>query len=334
MAARIQQKILGLGKAVQANITTASATFLRFKQLNASLASTGFSTENDADETGKGDEFVSAAGVFPVSYTPGSKIDKYSSAEFMTWAFCYTLGNVVEAANIYTITPLDPGTTIEPLYFSVVEQVPEGGSTCLDSTFIGCAIEDFLYEFSYGAGRSTGKCTISWVGSGKITSPSGVTVPAVQTENNMLTASMALTINGVNYVSAKTILSGAFGWKQNLMLNTGFFPGSGTQNGAAIRGRLEVGKREPSFSFTVRLLNGSLEYTKLIAQTTGTVVLTVTYDATHTITITLQSVSFEMVENTEADGIVAVTVTCAVKAHATNGVITVVAKCGVTGIAQ
>jgi hypothetical protein len=334
MAARIQGKILGLGKAKQADIATASASFLRFKQLNSDLTSTGFTTENDAAEIGKGDEFVSAAGVFPVAYTPAARIDKYASAEFMTWALCYTFGNVTEASSIYTIIPIDAGTTLELPYFTVVEQVPEGGGNAVDNAYIGCAIEDFLYEFSYGPGRASGKVTVNWVGAGKITSPSTVTVPAVQAENYMLTASMALTINGTNYVSGKTILSGSFAWKNNLLLNQGFFPGSGTQNGAAIRGRIEIGAREPSFQFSARLLATSDEYTKLIAQTTGTAVLTVTFDSTHTVTLTLQSISYEVVENGNADGLIAVTVTCAVKKHATNGVVTAVCKCGVSGIAQ
>lgn len=335
MAARVQQLILGLGKPKQADISTISASFIRFKKLNTDISSIGFSTENDAAEIGKGDEFISAAGVFPVAFSPGGRLEKYSSAEFMTWALCYALGNVAESANIYTITPIDPGTTLELPYFSVVEQVPEGGSTCIDNAFIGCQLEDFLYEFSYGPGRASGKVTTSWVGSGKLTTPSGVSVPAVQTENNMLTASMALTIIGVNVVTLKTILKGSFGWKNNIMLNAGFYPGSGTQNGAQIRGRMEIGSRVPTFQFTVRLLTGSLEYTKLLALTTGTVVLTVTYDATHTTTITLQSVSFEMIENTETDGLCTITVTAAVKMHASNGIVTAVSKCGtLSGIAQ
>ncbi len=334
MAARIQQKILGLGKAKQTNISTISASFLRFKQLNAQLAPTGFNTENDANEIGKGNEFISAAGVFPVAYNPAGRLDKYSSAEFMVWALCYALGNVTEVTGLYTIIPIDPGTTIELPYFSVVEQVAEGGGSALDNAFVGCAIEDFAYEFNYGPGRQSGKCTVNWVGSGLLTTPSAVTVPATLAEHYMLSAGMALTINGVDFVSAKTILSGTIGWKNNLMLNTGFFPGSGLQNGAAVRGRLEIGPRVPSLTFTARLLATSTEYAQLIAQTTGTAVLTISFDSTHTVTFTFQSVSFETVDNGEQDGIVSVTVICAPKYDPTNGVLTISAKCGIVGIAQ
>ena len=145
---------------------------------------------------------------------------------------------------------------------------------------------------------------------------------------------MSLTINGVDYVSNKRILSGSIAWKNNLMLQAGFYPGSGLQSGYAIRGRLEIGARVPSFTFTTRLVNGSDEYSKLVAQTTGTAVLSVNYDANNSAQWTWQKISYQVVENTEADGIVAVTVTIAPQYHATNGILTFVGKCGITGIAQ
>jgi hypothetical protein len=336
MAARVQQLVLGLGKGKQTNIATAGATFLRLKKLNADLTTSKPVFENDAAEIGKGHEFITQT--FPSYYDVGNRLEKYASAEFVTWAAAFGLGNVVvvgaSAPYSYTITPIDPGTTLELPYFSLVEQVPEGGGNCVDNLHIGCAVEDWLYQFNYGPGRASSKMTVNWVGSGKLTTPSGITVPAITAENNMLAASMALTINGVDYVGNKRILSGSIGWKNNLLLNAGFFPGSGLQNGLQIRGRMEVGARVPSFQFTVRLLAASTEYATLIAQTTGTAVLTVQYDANSTVTFTFQKMAFQAVENTEADGIVAVTVTGAPQYDATNGVLTVTTKCGVAAIAQ
>ena len=115
--------------------------------------------------------------------------------------------------------------------------------------------------------------TVNWVGSGLLTTPSGITVPALTTENNMLAASMSLSVNGVDYVSTKRILSGSIGWKNNLLLNAGFYPGSGLQNGLQVRGRMEIGARVPTFQFTARLLSGSTEYNTLVTQTTGTATL-------------------------------------------------------------
>ena len=150
----------------------------------------------------------------------------------------------------------------------------------------------------------------------------------------MLAQSMALTINGVDYVSNKRILSGSLAWKNNLMLQAGFYPGAGLEGGYAIRGRMEIGARVPSFTFTTRLAHDSDEYTKLVAQTTGTAVLTVNYDANNSAQWTWQQISYQVVENTEADGIVAVTVTLAPQYHTTNGILTFVGKCGIDGICQ
>jgi hypothetical protein len=336
MAARIQNKILGLGLGKQPDITTISPSFLRFRQLNMELAPSGFLTENDAAEIGKGDEFVSS--VFPVSWNPLARIDKYSSAEFMTWAFCYALGGVTEATGVYTIKPIDPCVDgLELPFFSVVEQVCESGGMALDNAFLGCAVEDVTYDFNYGPGRQSGRVTVNWVGSGKITTPSAVTVPAVVSEHYLLTGSMQCTINGTNYITAKTLLSGQIAWKNNLLLGPGFFPGSGMQDGAAIRGRLEIGVRASTFTFTARLLKNSVEYQLLIAQTTGTATVTVTFDATHTITFNYPMVQYETVINGEQDGLVSVTVNVATKsdpaASPAVAPVTVTAQCGITGIA-
>lgn len=337
MASRIQNKILGLGLDAQADIVTPSQTYLRFRQLNAELAPSGFLTENDAAEIGKGNEFVSVSGVYPVSFNPLGRLDKYSSAEFMTYAFAYALGQVTEATGTYTIVPQDPCSQgLELPYFTVIEQVCESGGMALDNDFVGCAMEDVTYDFNYGPGRQSGKVTCNWIGSGKIITPTpvAVTIPPVITEHYMLTGSMQLTINGTDYVTAKTMLSGQIGWKNNLLTAQGFYPGSGLQDGAAIRGRLEFGVRASTFTFTARLLKNSVEYAKLVGQSTGTAVVTVSFDATHTMTFTYHSVQYESVVNAEQDGIVDVTVTVATKDDPTLGVVTITSQCGIAGIAQ
>ena len=335
MATRIQNKILGVSQGKQTNIKTAQLTnLLRFRQLNAELAPSGFLTENDAAEVGKGNEFIQ--GVFPVSFNPLGRIEKYASAEFMTWAWCFALGKSTFATGVYTATPIDVCTDgMELPYFTVVEQVCEGGASALDNAYVGCAIEDVEYTFNYGPGRQSGRCVVNWVGSGIITTPSGATVPPTTAENYLLSANMTMMINGVDYIAAATMLSGTIGWKNNLLVGPGFFPGSGVQNGAAVRGRLEIGPRAPTFTFTARLLKNSTEYSLLLAQTTGTATVTATFDATHGVTFNFPAVQYETVVNGEQDGIVSVTVTVAVKWSATAGFpMSVDASCGLTGIGQ
>ena len=335
MPARVQSLILGLGTAPQSNISTAGTTFMRLKKLDTSLTTPKPIVENDAPEIGKGNEFISQT--FPSYYDVSNRIEKYASSEFVTWVCAYALGNVTmtgsAAPYTYTIVPINPATTLELPYFSLVEQVAEGGGNCIDNLHIGCAIEDFTYAFNYGPGRASSKMTVNWVGSGLLTTPSGITVPALTTEHNMLAGSMSLTVNGVDYVGTKRILSGSIGWKNNLMLNAGFFPGSGLQNGFQVRGRLEIGARVPSFQFTARLLSGSPEYNTLINQTSGTATLSVQHDAGNSVTFNFPQLAFQMVENTEADGIVAVTVTGAPEYNTTqNTVLSVTTLCGIAGI--
>jgi hypothetical protein len=168
-----------------------------------------------------------------------------------------------------------------------------------------------------------------------VTAPSGVTVPALTVENNMLAASMSLSVNGVDYVATKRILSGSIGWKNNLLLIAGFYPGSGLQNGLQVRGRMEIGARVPSFQFTARLLAGSPEYNTLVSQTTGTATLSVQHDANNSVTFTFPQMAFQVVENAEADGIVSVQVTGAPEySSSQNTVMSVVTLCSIAGLAQ
>ena len=332
MSTRIQSLIIGLGKAKQSDIATASASFLRFTKLNPDPTSTAFTTETDEDEIGKGNEFISENGVFPVAYKPQNRIERYASAEFVTWMLAYGLGGVSEVGGIYTITPEDPTQTIEPLYFSVVEQLGEGGGQAIDNTFLGCAIEELVWEFDTIPGRASSKATVNWVGSGKLTTPSGVSVPAVTADHYMLSQSASISILTEDYAANKAIVSGRIGWKNNLTAR--YFPGSGLQNGAAIAGALESVKRQVTFEFTSRLRAASDEYSKMIAGTSGTATIQVSFDTSHTVTFAFQSAQFTSVDNGQTNGIATVKTTVAPKFDPTNGLLICTAKCGISGIAQ
>ena len=49
---------------------------------------------------------------------------------------------------------------------------PRAAASAIDNLYIGCAIEDFTYQFNYGPGRASSKMTVNWVGSGLLTTPS------------------------------------------------------------------------------------------------------------------------------------------------------------------
>jgi hypothetical protein len=89
----------------------------------------------------------------------------------------------------------------------------------------------------------------------------------------------------------------------------------------------------PSFQFTARLLSGSPKYNTLINQTAGTATLSVQHDSGNSVTFNFPQLAFQMVENTEADGIVSITVTGAPEYNTTqNTVLSVTTLCGIAGI--
>ena len=148
-----------------------------------------------------------------------------------------------------------------------------------------------------------------------------------------------ITINGVDYVTNKNIVSLETGWKNNIRMDSGFFPGSGFQtpgdgSTGAIRGRLEFGNRQGNLKFVARFENGSAEYTKLKAQTTGTAIIKLAYDADNSLELTWQKVAYSVVEIAETDQILTVAVECLPMYDAANGILTAVAKSTVDGICQ
>jgi hypothetical protein len=439
--AKTREILIGFGFAKQAAIATANtvAGIWRLNKLNASYASPTLNTENDAPELGKGHEF--ATRVFKTSWDVKGQIEKYLSSDFAAWVMAFGLGTVAPSGTlpnyIYTCTPLDPTAGLELPYFSFIEQIRPGASSVINRMAVGCAIEDWTLTIGSGPGRANSKLACNFIGCGKQTVPSGITLPLVHLENLLPSASLACTINGTNYVSNKNIVSLEATWKNNLKADAGFFPGSGFQESAAVkqvdtitltgssgtatvtlagsltkvvtygdsltdsagdfvtswatnydgagivitssgpqiiftakvagtafvhpvitnttltlagtvaettansvsgetsgavRGRLEVGDRELGLTLIGRFDKDSDELTKLQSQTEGTAVISLTYDTNNSLSLTYQRVSFSVVELGDTDGIVTVQVTVQPLYHASNGLLTAVAKCNTAGI--
>jgi len=192
----------------------------------------------------------------------------------------------------YTCTPLFPanGDAAELPYFSFVEQIRPGAGVVLDRMAVGCVVEGWTISIGSGPGRANSKITVEFAGSGKLTEPSGITMPGATLEKLLPSASLALSVNGVNYVSNKNIVSLETSWKNNIRTDAGFYPGSGFQTpGDATSApsgdgwsRQSAGRAAVYCTFE----NGSTELTKLKGQTTGTAVLSLTYDANNSLEIT------------------------------------------------
>ncbi len=339
MPANEREILIGFGKNCQDDLETANtaAGIIRLSKLNASNMYPRLVTENDAEEFGKGHEFATA--VYKTYWDVSGQLEKYLSSEFAAWVMAFSLGKVAKTGTppnyTYTCTPLDPVTDgIELPSFSFVEQMRPGASAIVDFVNVGCCVEGWNLTIGSGPGRASAKLVADIVGTGNFTEPSAITLPAATTEHLLPAASAAVTINSVDYVTAKNFVSLEAGWKNNIRLDDGFYPGSGTNEGAAIRGRMEVGNREASLRFTARFDDTSLEYTKLKAQTEGTAVITLTYGDNDSLTLTFQRVQFGMVERSSQNGIVTVDVTCVPLYHSVNKLLTAVCETTIDGIAE
>ena len=338
MPANDREILIAFGKNKQDDLATANtaAGLVRMGKLNASNMYPTLNTENDAEEFGKGHEF--ATQVFKSHWDVAGQIEKYVSSQFAAWVMAFSLGKTTKSGTgtfTYTSTPLDPVTDgLELPAFSFVEQMRPGANAVVDFMNIGCCINGWTLSIGSGPGRASAKLVADIVGSGKFAEPSEITLPAATAETLLPAASASITINGVDYVTAKNFVSLEAGWNNNILLDDGFYPGSGTNAGAAIRGRLEVGSREASLRYTARFEAGSTEYAKMKNQTEGTAVISLTYDTSHSFTLTFQRVQFGLVERGSQNGIVTVDVTCVPLYHSTNGIFTSVIETTLDGIAE
>ncbi|HOQ47923.1 MAG TPA: hypothetical protein PK157_21620 [Bryobacteraceae bacterium] len=337
MPANIRETKIGFGYKKQTDLATANAVgdIWSLTKTNAALTTVTLNTENDAAELGKGHEF--ATQTFKSHWDVSGSIEKYLSSEIAAWAFVFGLGGRVKSGTpptiTYTCTPQDPVTGgIELPAFSFIEAIRQGASAVLDRMAVGCVVEEFRITLGSGPGRANSRITVNFAGSGKLVEPSGITLPAGTAEHLLPGASAQVVINGVDYVTSRNLVSLELGFKNNLRLDSGFYPGSGIQDGAAIRGRLEFGDREASLKFVARFEHGSTELTKLRNQTTGTAVVSLQGDLIsgsdyHSLEVTFHKVAFRTAVVGDTDGIVTVEVECHPLWDATNGLLTAVAKC-------
>jgi hypothetical protein len=336
MSYNTQQTVFGVGFKPQAALQTANAEaeFWRLSRVNAGFLKFGLTTETDSAEVGKGSEFAQA--VFPVSYDISGSLEKILSSELAAWAFAFGLGtaNMTHAAGVYTFTPMDACDGLDMPAFSVVEQIGLGcpGGAGLDRMAIGCAINDFSIRFQSGPGRSSAMLNVNFVGCGKNVLPSGIALPATKlVEHECRGGSAAVTVNGVDYTAGKGLMSLEMNFSNNVRLDQGFYVGSGVQDNAAIRGRLERGPREYGMTFTTRLEKTSLEYTKLKALTPGAATVLLTNSATESVQVAYNKVVFSSVDLADDNGIAVVQVTVTPLEDAT-GILTATVKTAVNAI--
>lgn len=344
MPTRNLEQIFFFGKGKQTDINTPNliANMWRLNKVNTAVSMPRATFEDDSAEVGKGHEY--ATQTFTTQWDVSGQIEKYATSQFLAWAFAFAFGKVTvsgEGPYTYVMTPINPnaGDGVELPYFTAVQQL-QPTIPIQDIMMPGCAVEELALEMTYAPGRANHRATVSWVGSGKFTKPSGLTAPALLAENRLnFSAASVVTLNGINYLSTKDIISINWGWKNNIMLDAGFYPGSGFQtendaNSGQIRGRLEVGSRAPTFTFVARLRAGSAEFAALQARTIGPATITIPADANNSVSLVHPLVSFTALELGETNGFTDVRVTVTPLYDAANGLVSATVITPVGGICQ
>jgi hypothetical protein len=272
--ANIQETKIAFGYKPQADVPTANTIteMWSLTKVNPALSVVNPVNETNALDIGKGNEFPSQ--VFPSHQDTSVALEKYVSSEFLAWLFCFTTGQAAKTPAgtgfTYVATPNDPAVSCINLpCFTWDEQIRPAPNSVVDRALIGNVVGDWTITMSSGPGRANCRVACTLPGSGRAQSPGLTPLPAVTPEHFLNAAGAYININGIDYVLQQTFISLEFRWNNNVRLDTGLYPGSGTQNGFAVRGRMEYGVREMSLNFVARAQKGSVEYNNLINQVEG-----------------------------------------------------------------
>jgi len=324
--ANVRETKIAFGYKPQADLATENviAEVWSLTKTNTALMTVAPVNEDDANDIGKGDEFPTQT--FPTNIDTAVTIEKYCSSEFLAWLFCFTTGKATKSGAAgtgftYAAVPSDPVVNCINLPpFTFAEQIRTPPDSVIDRAGIGFVVNDWTLTMESGPGRANCRVSVNCVGTGKLATPSGLTPwPPVEAEHFLNAAGATINVIGIDYVLAASFISAEFRWNNNVRLPSGLYPGSGTQNGYAIRGRMEYGNRECTLTFVARAAKGSPEYLALIAspQTEGPATIAVN-GATigagpgkHNFSIASTRAVFSAVVNGDSDGIV--TVNCTVR---------------------
>ena len=338
--ANVQETLIAFGYQPQTDVSTINtvAQMWSLTKVNPALSVVNPVNETNALDIGKGNEFPSQ--VFPSYQDASVALEKYSSSEFLAWLFCFTTGKatktgVAATGLTYTAVPNDPAVDCINLpCFTWDELIRPEPNSVIDRALIGCVVGDWTLTMASGPGRANCRVACTLPGAGRVQIPGVTPMPALTQEHFLNAAGASININGVDYVLQESFVSLEFRWNNNVRLDTGFFPGSGTQNGYAVRGRMEYGIREMTLNFVARAQKGSAEYNNLINQTEGPATFGVqgalisgtTY---HNFTITMPRTRMQSVVNGEDNNIV--TVQCGVTAlQPTDGVTPIISMAATT----
>jgi len=240
-----------------------------------------FKNEDDADFFGKGHEWVTQN--FPTSIDAPWEWPYFLTSQNFCQAIAFALGKVTKTSPVgsafqYVATPMDPvsdGVNLPAT--TIVAGIREGtGGEILDIALIGVVCDGFTLRLQRGPGLQNTSLVSRWLGCGAHTNNSGIAIPSRSTEVRLGAGqATAITINGVNYITNARFVDMEFQFNNNIIPDSGFYPGSGSQSGYDIRGRMRMGRRTATLVWTVELESDSTELADLLAGTEGATTITV-----------------------------------------------------------
>ena len=324
---------IGVGFIAQADLQTpnTAAEIWSFTTTNTAPFTITPTTETDAGDIGKGDEFPMT--MYPVSMDVTGRIEKQISSEAAAWAFAFGLGNTTRVPTApgmkYDCAPTDPAVhCIDLPPFTAVEQIrPEAAPPFTDRAMPGCVVTGFSLTLESGPGRNNARLGVDIAGTGKIITPSAIIIPPLTPEHYLNAASATIVVNGQDYVLSKSFISAEITWAVNARLDTGYYPGSGVdQYGYALRGRMEYSNRVAGMTFVARAQPGSPEFLALMQRSEGTTEVTLTgayltgsTGPKHEIRVFFPRSVISAATNGDADGLVTISATVTPLKHATQG---------------
>lgn len=274
--ALMQMLRTAVGYKKQADLVTPvpAASMWSLRQTSRNVPMPVLTTENDRDDLGKG---IWTTAVYPTSWDAAFPWEAYLTSENAAEIVGFALGKVGATApagtgTSYTFVPFDeqvdcqtdmPTTTF-------VSQIKSCDQPVVDTALLGVACEDFTIRLNSGIGRDNAVIASNWVGTGNFLDPSGIVIPPFYNEH-LLNAGMAtiITVNNVNYITNKRFVSCEFGYKNNIKLDQGYFPGSGSKNNAAIRNRMRRGVPDVTLNFVAEFEHDSVELDYFLGLTEG-----------------------------------------------------------------
>ena len=331
--ALIQEVRFGVAYKKQVDLVTplTAADMWSLRQTNSDFIQAQPVNEDDANDYGKG---VYITETFPSYIDSKGNWNGRLTSESAAMISAFGIGAATKATSgggfKYTmVAPIFATDGLQLPATTMCLQIRTGGDAITDKALVGMVCEEFGFEWKLGPGRDNALFTSSWIGTGANVKPSTITIPDIYAEHSMNAGAItALNFDGFDYLANLRFISCKFNWKNNFRDNSSYFPGSGSQSGYQLRGRMRRAAPTITLQTVVECDSGSSEEDLLLSQTYGTGRITAAASvADNALDIQFFKIVPKATPITESEGIASYTVDWSVVQHPSNGVLQIDATC-------